>query len=75
MERYKNNNGNSGVTGYEISDNSISVQFSDGSIYLYDNTKPGKSSVDHMKALAQKGSGLNSYISTTIKKGYSKKIS
>jgi hypothetical protein len=74
MERYKNINGNSGVSEFEIRDDSITVQFNDGAIYLYDYSKPGKPSVDEMKSLAENGSGLNSYISRTIKKNYSKKI-
>lgn len=74
VEHYKNLNGNSGVSAFEIKDSSITVQFDDGAIYLYDETRPGKPSVDHMKGLAQKGSGLNSYISTVVKKNYAKKI-
>ena len=34
MERYQNLGGNSGVVAYEIGQDFIRVQFSDGSIYL-----------------------------------------
>jgi hypothetical protein len=74
VERYKNIGGDSGVSAYEIKDDSITVQFNDGAVYLYNYSRPGKASVDHMKTLAQRGSGLNSYISTTIKKNYAQKI-
>lgn len=35
MERYKNLGGDSGVSDYKIGDDSITVQFSTGEIYLY----------------------------------------
>jgi hypothetical protein len=74
MQIYKNLNGNSGVSAYEIGESYIKVQFQDGSIYLYDYVKPGKLDVEAMKQLAIKGSGLNSYIGTHIKKNYSAKL-
>jgi hypothetical protein len=74
MERYKNLGGDSAISEYEIKDSSITVKFYDGAIYLYDYFKPGKVSVDYMKTLAGAGRGLNSYISTSIKKNYSKKL-
>jgi len=35
MERYKNLGGDSGVSVYEIGDNSVTVHFSTGEVYLY----------------------------------------
>lgn len=35
MERYKNLGRDSGVSAYEIGDDSITVQFSTGEVYLY----------------------------------------
>jgi len=35
MERYKNIDGDSGVTGYEVGADFIRVQFSTGAVYLY----------------------------------------
>lgn len=35
MERYANRGGDSGIVGYEIGNDFIRVQFSDGSVYLY----------------------------------------
>lgn len=74
MERYKNLGGNSGIIMFEISDDGIVVQFKDGGTYLYNHTAPGKDSVNHMKSLAQTGMGLNSYISSVVKKNYAKKL-
>lgn len=75
METYKNLGGNSGVAGYEVTDNSIKVLFNDGGLYLYNDLKPGKPYVDRMKILAQSGHGLNSLISSVIRKNYAAKLS
>jgi hypothetical protein len=74
MNRYKNLRGNSGVAAYEIAEDSITVQFNDGALYLYNNVKPGRAYVDIMKQLALNGSGLNSLISSEIKKNYFLKL-
>ena len=74
MQQYKNLGGNSGVSGYELSENSITVQFKDGAEYLYTNQSAGEASIAKMKGLALSGSGLNSYISTHVKKGYASKL-
>ena len=75
MTPYLNLNGNSNVVSYETTDDSIHVVFRDGTCrnYIYDYTRPGKTMVDHMKALAAQGHGLNSYIGTTVKKSYARK--
>lgn len=74
MERYQNRGGDSGVVSFEISDDSILVQFRDNSQYLYNSIRPGQSSVDRMKALARAGQGLNSYISRTVRKNFYQKL-
>jgi hypothetical protein len=74
MERYLNLNGNSGVVGYEIGNDSIAVSFHDNSLYLYNYAVTGQAYVDQMKALAVAGSGLNSFISRTVRKGYAAKL-
>jgi len=75
MTPYLNLNGNSGVASYEIAEDSIHVVFKSGADrnYLYNQSIPGKSMVDRMKALALQGHGLNTYISTVVKSGYAKK--
>ena len=69
MERYKNLGGDSAVVAYEIADNSIKVQFRDGSLYLYNYQSAGADNIEHMKGLAIAGQGLNSFISRVVSKG------
>lgn len=73
MTKYKNLSKNSGVKAFEIGTDYIKVQFINSLIYLYNYSKPGRSYVEEMKKLAEKGIGLNTYISKYIKKNYAKK--
>lgn len=73
MQQYQNSNGNSGILSYEIDLESITVQFKDGWFYLYTYSSAGASAIETMKQLATRGSGLNSYISTTVKTCYARK--
>ena len=74
MEKYNNIGGDSGIVGYETGIDYIKVQFKDGAVYLYNYIRPGQIKVEHMKNLAKRGSGLNSYISTSIRKNYASKL-
>jgi hypothetical protein len=74
MERYRNIGGSSGIRSYEISNDSIIVEFSDGGKYLYNNQTTGYSNVERMKTIAINGRGLNRFISTTIKKRFASKL-
>ena len=74
MKRYRNLGGDSGIVAYEDGEDFIKVKFSDGSIYLYNYTIPGPNDVEHMKQLAERGQGLNSYISRHIRKRYIAKL-
>jgi len=49
------------------------VQFSDGSLYLYNNEITGSQNIDHMKGLASRGYGLNSFINKAVRKAYARK--
>jgi len=73
MNRYQNLGGDSGVIAYEIGDDFIEVQFKDGWIYLYTYMSTGRGDVETMKRLAAAGQGLNSFISTTVKKRFASK--
>ena len=73
MEPYKNTSGDSAVVAYEIGNDSIKVQFSDGWIYTYNNESAGHNNIEHMKALASAGSGLNSFISRVVSQQYAAK--
>lgn len=67
MEKYKNLSGDSGVVSYEIDSESIHVYFNDGSSQFYTHQTSGRSNVEAMKTLAQKGEGLNSFIMQNIR--------
>lgn len=74
MERYANLGGDSGVTHYEIGDDSIIVEFRDGGMYLYTYASAGRSNIDQMKSLAQRGEGLNEFINRYVRKRYARKL-
>lgn len=74
MEKYLNLGGNSGIVAYEIGIDAITVQFSDGSIYLYNYQSAGKEKIEHMKKLAVSGQGLNSFIMRNVRKSYAAKL-
>lgn len=73
MERYRNIDGDSGVSAYEIGVDFIRVQFSTGATYLYTYSSAVSENIEQMKILARKGDGLNSFISTTVRKLYARK--
>ena len=70
MESYRNLGGNSGVEAYEIGQDFIKVQFSDGSVYMYTNKSAGAQNIERMKQLAVNGQGLNSFINTVVRNDY-----
>ncbi|ANH83113.1 hypothetical protein A8C56_20920 [Niabella ginsenosidivorans] len=71
MERYKNTGGNSGISFFETGTDYILVKFSDTARpYKYSYQKAGCCHVEKMKALARKGSGLNTYINQYVKDLY-----
>ena len=74
MESYKNLGGDSGVTSYEITLDSIKVEFLDSSMYLYTYSSAGAASINCMKQLAVAGEGLNSFINRVVRNRYAKKI-
>jgi hypothetical protein len=73
MNRYRNLDGNSGVSFYESGPDFIRLQFLGGSIYRYDYHRPGAIHVEHMKELAQTGRGLSSYLSRHVRDAYALK--
>ena len=75
MTPYRNLSGNSNVASYESTKDSIHVVFKSGRYrnYLYNSVRPGQTVVERMKFLAALGSGLNSYISSTVKDRYARK--
>lgn len=73
MVIYRDIDGDSGVLAYEISIDYIDVQFKGTSRkYRYSYQSAGRENVEAMKALAQNGNGLNSYINRHVKYLYVK---
>ncbi len=60
--KYRDINRDSQVWAYEFGQDYIAVQFKNDSVYLYTYQSAGSELVEQMKALAEKGDGLNSYI-------------
>lgn len=71
--KYKNLGGNSNVARYALDYDNIIVEFKDGAKYLYTYTSTTTAGVEHMKRLALRGVGLNSYISRVVKKRFARK--
>ena len=74
MAQYQNLGGDSGIVAYEIGADSITVEFRDGSQYLYTYVSTGANDIEQMKSLAQAGQGLNGFISSHVRKRYAQKL-
>jgi hypothetical protein len=74
MERYRNLEDEAGIVAYELGEESITVQFTDGSRYLYTYQRTGSPYVEHMKALAIAGRGLNSFLHRSVGIIYAAKL-
>lgn len=75
MAIYLNLNGDSGISEYDIGTDYIVIHFRNGRErhYRYDYASAGKTAVEQMKILAQRGCGLNSYVNTYIKQNFASK--
>lgn len=74
MEIYRDIDGNSSVSAYEIGNDFIIVQFTKGGKYLYTYSVSGPNHVQNMISLARAGNGLNAYINRYVKHAYARKI-
>lgn len=74
MTIYRNSGGDSGIVSYEIGSDSITVQFRDGSVYMYTSQSTGSGDIEEMKVLASSGEGLNSFINRRVRKRYARKL-
>lgn len=73
MQKYKDLGGDSGVEGYEIGPDYIEVKFKTTvRTYKYSYESAGEEAVEHMKALARNGEGLNEFINRSVKYKYVK---
>ena len=73
MDLYRNIDGDSGVSAYEIGADFIRVRFSTGATYLYTYSSAGSENIEQMKILAREGNGLNSFINTRVRRLYARK--
>ncbi|OON60576.1 hypothetical protein B0920_16495 [Massilia sp. KIM] len=74
MHRYRNRSGESGVVAYDIGKDSITIQFSGGDRYLYTERSAGADNIARMRALAEDGRGLSTFISQHIRQRYARKL-
>lgn len=71
MKVYKDINNDSGVRGYEIGADSITVWFEGTSrAYTYNYASAGRDHIEAMKVLAASGDGLNAYINRYVRSSY-----
>jgi len=73
MKRYRNLEGHSGVVAYDISPEAIAVKFTGGDVYDYTYRATGRARVETMKALAEAGRGLSTFISRYVRDEYERK--
>lgn len=73
MTPYANLSGDSGVVGYHITADSITVFFRHDA-YVYDHARPGSEFVERMKMLAVTGRGLSTFIAQHVRDRYARKF-
>jgi len=64
MRHYIDSDSDSNINAYDYGEDFIVVEFKDGSKYEYTYDSAGSYMVEQMKGLADRGDGLNSFIST-----------
>ena len=67
METYGNGNGNSGIIGYEINGDSISIEWHNGDVSTYYKDEIGELNFLNMKVAAMQGFGLNAFINKNVR--------
>lgn len=65
MKPYLDINRDSGISGYDDSDEWIRVKFKSGVVYEYSQSNIGANNLATMRHLAVSGDGLNAFINTT----------
>ena len=74
FRRYKNLSGDSKVARYEISKDSVTIAFTDSSVYRYTNQTADPENISKMKTLAHAGKGLGTFIEANLKDRFLRKI-
>jgi len=71
MRPYLNTDGDSNVEAYETGANYIDVKFKGATkISRYSYISAGRENIEQMKILAQRGTGLNSFIMRNVRTKY-----
>lgn len=70
MTPYNDISGRSGILGYDMGEDFITVYFKDGNTYTYTQVSAGFYEVEQMKQLAVQGEGLNAFINNMTKYSY-----
>lgn len=75
MKRYRDIDGDSGISAYDYGDDWVKVQFKGGRTYEYKASKIGQAHISTLKKLADGGDGLNAYImnNSIVKNGWTSK--
>jgi hypothetical protein len=71
---YRNRDGNSGVSAYQLLDDGIIVRFVEDGTYRYGSERPGRYHVGQMKSLAMAGRGLAKYINRYVRDKYEERL-
>ncbi len=74
MRRYGDPEGTSSIRAFELSVDSITVEFSDGTVFLYNHSSTGLANVQQMKQLALNGQGLDHYITHYARKAHAAQL-
>jgi hypothetical protein len=62
MERYINFGGDPDVSAFEILNDAIRIELSNGDIFVYSNQGAGEYNIQQMKSIAIRGGPLNHFI-------------
>ena len=68
MTTYNDATGTSGITAFTSNNDSITIEYKNGSAYQYSDHTASSANVGHMKSLAVSGQGLNSFINKNLTK-------
>lgn len=74
MTNPKQNTHNLTIVGYDIFDDRVTLEFADGSKYLYTYSSAGISNVEKMKLFANQTEDLSNFVNTTVKDLYLLKL-
>ena len=73
MQKYGDDDHDTGVVAYETASGSITVKFREKGYYKYTIKSAGATAIRKMKALAKQGRGLSTFISQYVHNRYESK--